>query len=73
MNENIIDYLFNDIIKDIKYAHKHRNKISKLPVNETKLKLKLFKSVQKTLENNEHTFKKVIKNIEKNDYNINIL
>lgn len=44
MTDNMIDYLFKDIIKDIEYAHSHRIKVNKLP-NEDKLKVKLIKSI----------------------------
>lgn len=34
--DDMIDYLFKDIIKDIEYAHEHRTKVNKLP-NEEKV------------------------------------
>lgn len=42
--DDMVDYLFKDIIKDIEYAHSHRTKVNKLP-NEDKLKVKLIKSL----------------------------
>ena len=44
MTDNMIDYLFKDIVKDIEYAHSHRIKVNKLP-NEDKLKVKLINSI----------------------------
>ncbi|WP_289146095.1 hypothetical protein [uncultured Megamonas sp.] len=44
MTNNMIDYLFKDIVKDIEYAYSHRIKVNKLP-NEDKLKVKLIKSI----------------------------
>lgn len=48
MSKNIIDYLFSEIIDDIKYASTHRIKINGLE-NESKLKINLIKSVQKSI------------------------
>lgn len=42
--DDMTDYLFKDIIKDIEYAHEHRTKVNKLP-NEDKLKVELIKSL----------------------------
>lgn len=50
MADNIIDYLFKDIIKDIEYAHNHRTKVNKFP-NEDKLKVKLIKSLHEVYKN----------------------
>ena len=44
MADNMIDYLFKDIVKDVEYAHCYRTKVNKLP-NEDKLKIKLIKSL----------------------------
>lgn len=42
--DDMVDYLFKDIIKDIEYAHEHKMKVNQLP-NEYKLKVNLIKSL----------------------------
>lgn len=42
--DDMADYLFRDIIKDIEYAYEHKIKVNKLP-NEYKLKVALIKSL----------------------------
>lgn len=43
--DDMVDYLFKDIIKDIEYAHEHKIKINQLP-REHDLKVSLIKSIQ---------------------------
>lgn len=42
--DDMLDYLFKDIIKDTEYVHNHRTKFNKL-LNEDKLKVSLIKSI----------------------------
>lgn len=48
--DDMTDYLFKDIIKDIEYAYEHKIKVNKLP-NEYKLKVALIKSLQEVYKN----------------------
>ena len=48
--DDMVDYLFKDIIKDIEYAYKNNIKVNKLP-NEYKLKVYLIKSLQEVYKN----------------------
>lgn len=48
--DDMVDYLFKDIIKDIEYAYKNNIKVNKLP-NEYKLKVGLIKSLQEVYKN----------------------
>lgn len=48
--DDMVDYLFKDIIKDIEYAYKNNIKVNKLP-NEYKLKVDLIKSLQEVYKN----------------------
>lgn len=48
--DDMVDYLFKDIIKDIEYAYKNNIKVNKLP-NEYKLKVNLIKSLHEVYKN----------------------